>query len=271
MKTISLNNMWQLSRFYWRTEKRTYLRLFLTIIALFLFKRAFIDILLMHSYDGMAPLRTIFNEEWLYWGFILISVSFIFSALHQKQHAIDSLTLPANPGEKFLTRIVIGTIGIIVMAFVARIASNLLVILYWGMMELLAGNQPEWGQLFHYFLIPGYWQTAAFFYGEMSLSLFLDIILWTLPLALWPLSWFTLFGLWFRRIGWFYALISMLAIVMLLSLITEIWLRDWLVPLGRTAQTSLLFIISLLSVVNYVLAYHSYRHAQIVCSKHISI
>ena len=48
METISIDRIGQLFRFYWRTEKKLYLRLFFMFWAIFLVKVAVIDFLFMH-------------------------------------------------------------------------------------------------------------------------------------------------------------------------------------------------------------------------------
>lgn len=273
MNTQFFSNCIRLVRFHWRMEKKHCLHLFLMLFFIFLFKYIFVDFVMARimSYQLYTAFGYIFNEEWIYWGFMLIAVSYLFAAFNHKEQAIDYLSLPANPAEKFITRVVFGTIAIALIAFTARMAANLVFISLIGVIDMLAGNQPDWGQLFRYFGLPGHWKFAGICTGHMTLGQFLMSFVWINTIALWPLSLFTLFGLWFRKMGWVYALAFLFVGTTVAYLVTEIWLSHTN-PIDRsTLQTGFMFFCLFFSLVHYVLAYCSFRRSQIVSYQYINL
>ena len=113
MKNLSFNRIWQLIRYYWRTEKKLYLRLFLGLVALYLIIGLILHIFAhLFSIDDFGIFRMLFNEEWIFWGFILICTARMFYVLEKKQTATTFLSLPASNIEKYLSRVVYATISI---------------------------------------------------------------------------------------------------------------------------------------------------------------
>ena len=149
MNTIS--NILQLWRFYWRTEKYQYLRLFLICFAIFLVKVAILDFILMRMSSAAYGYSQHALIHQIYWIGTLILISYLFDAIHHKQRAISYLSLPASNAEKFLSRFIMGVVGVPILVNVALLAGTIVVTLFLGTMDTLAGNQPEWMKIFFYY------------------------------------------------------------------------------------------------------------------------
>ena len=150
-------------------------------------------------------------------------------------------------------------------------AANLIMITLVGILDSLAGNHPDWMQLYQYFGMPRYWRLDGIVTGQMTLSGFFLSFLLINTIALWPLSLFTLFGLWFRKMGWVYALATLFVGVFILYLLFETGLTDGIHLDRKTLQTGFLIYCFFFSLVHYLLAYRSFRLSQIVSSKRLNL
>ena len=266
---LSFRHMLQLVRYYWRTEKHLYLRLYLGLIGIYVFLSLFSRILSrFFTPSQMSAVFIIFNFEWIFWGFILISMAHMFSSLETKQHATTFLSLPANNLEKFISRVVYVTLGIWLLAFAARVTAN-----FFGATLLLFDTlfmNGEWtlSQIFYYRILPGSWSVFFLNYGPTFILGFLKYVLWVSLFALWPWSLFTLFGLLFRRHGWLWAIPVLFVGVFAAYLIFEMGIdQTW----AREHDVLLMWLfaafILLPSAFNYWLSYRCFRRAQVVTNK----
>ena len=137
MNTIS--NILQLWRFYWRTEKKTYLRIFLICFAIYIVKTAVFDFILMRiSSEAYTYSHTALFYQMYSIG-TLVLMSYLFDAVHHKQRAISYLSLPASNLEKFLSRFIMGVVGVPILLNVALFAGSIVVTLVLGTM----GSSPS--------------------------------------------------------------------------------------------------------------------------------
>lgn len=259
MKNQSFTNIWQLVRYYWRTEKKLYLRLYLGLVALYLFVWLIISIFQhLLSIDQFAGFNMVLNEEWIFWGFILICTARMFVALEKKQTAITLLALPASNRVKFLTRIIYATLGIYLLALMARCTANVLVNI-----PLFFDDQWPLEYILRYQIFPGHWVIASI-HGSGTYTLFhaLSIILWATAFALWPWSLFTLFGLLFRRHGWLWAIPALFMGVSLFAVVMKALNCD-----SNVEYVIILGTIIIFSLLNYWLAYRCFCRAQIISNK----
>ena len=266
---LSFRHMLQLVRYYWRTEKHLYLRLYLGLVGIYLFLSILSFILArFFSPSQMSGIFMIFNTEWIFWGFILISMAHMFSSLETKQRATTLLTLPASNLEKFVTRVVYVTLGIWLLAFAARVTAN-----FFGAILLIFDTlfmNGEWtlSQIFYYRILPGSWSVFFLNYGPTFILGFLKYVLWVSLFALWPWSLFTLFGLLFRRHGWLWAIPVLFVGVFAAYLIFEMsidqtWAREHDVLLMWLFAAFIL----LPSAFNYWLSYRCFRRSQVISNK----
>ena len=266
---LSFHHMLQLVRYYWRTEKHLYLRLYLGLVGIYVFLSLFSWILCHFlSPSQMGGIFMIFNFEWVFWGFILISMARMFSSLETKQRATTLLTLPANNLEKFITRVVYVTLGIWLLAFAARITANFIGATLLIFDTLFMNGEWTLSQIFYYRILPGTWSVFFLNYGPTFILGFLKYVLWVSLLALWPWSLFTLFGILFRRHGWLWAIPVLFVGVFIAYLIFEVaidgtWARE---HEGLVRALFAAFIL-LPSAFNYWLGYRCFRRAQVVTNK----
>ena len=149
MNTIS--NILQLWRFYWRTEKKTYLRIFLICFAIYIVKTTVFDFILMRiSSEAYTYSHTALFYQMYSIG-TLVLMSYLFDAVHHKQRAISYLSLPASNLEKFLSRFIMGVVGVPILLNVALFAGSIVVTLALGTMDSLAGNPTSWMRIFDYY------------------------------------------------------------------------------------------------------------------------
>ncbi len=267
MNTISY--ILQLWRFYWRTEKYQYLRLFLICFAIFLVKVAILDFILMrissvaYGYSQYALIHQI------YWIGTLILISYLFDAIHHKQRAISYLSLPASNAEKFLSRFIMGVVGVPILVNVALLAGNVVVTLFLGTMDTLAGNQPEWMKIFFYYCLYGNLANAVMC-DTSFLSYFIYNLFWSYMMALAFYSFFIWFGIAFRRAGWIYATIIIFVLMAILVFVLDFMgLLHQRAPLIARMMWS--YGVPLLSIPFTYLAYRSFCRAQIVTHKFVTL
>ena len=266
---LSLRHMLQLVRYYWRTEKHLYLRLYLGLVGIYFFLSLFSWILCRFlSPSQMGGIFMILNFEWVFWGFILISMAHMFSSLETKQRATTLLTLPANNLEKFVTRVVYVTLGIWLLAFAARVTANLIGAIPQLFDTLFMNGEWTLSQIFYYRILPGTWSVFFLNYGPTFILGFLKYVLWVSLLALWPWSLFTLFGILFRRHGWLWAIPVLFVGVFIAYLIFDVVFDGTFTREHEgLVQTLFAAFILLPSAFNYWLSYRCFRRAQVVTNK----
>ena len=266
---LSFRHMLQLVRYYWRTEKHLYLRLYLGLIGIYVFLSLFSRILSrFFTPSQMSAVFIIFNFEWIFWGFILISMANMFSSLETKQHATTFLSLPANNLEKFISRVVYVTLGIWLLAFAARITANFIGATLLIFDTLFMNGEWTLSQIFYYRILPGTWSVFFLNYGPTFILGFLKYVLWVSLFALWPWSLFTLFGILFRRNGWLWAIPVLFVGAFIAYLIFEVaidgtWAREHEVLVRALFAAFVL----LPSAFNYWLGYRCFRRAQVITDK----
>lgn len=266
---LSFRHMLQLVRYYWRTEKHLYLRLYLGLVGIYFFLSLFSWILCRFlSPSQMGGIFMIFNFEWVFWGFILISMAHMFSSLETKQRATTLLTLPANNLEKFVTRVVYVTLGIWLLAFAARITANFIGATLLIFDTLFMNGEWTLSQIFYYRILPGTWSVFFLNYGPTFILGFLKYVLWVSLLALWPWSLFTLFGILFRRNGWLWAIPVLFVGAFIAYLIFEVAIDGtWAREHEGLVRTLFAAFILVPSAFNYWLSYRCFRRAQVITDK----
>ena len=265
-----ISNILQLWRFYWRTEKQTYLRIFLVCFAIYLVKTAVFDFILMRiSSEAYNYSHTSLFYQMYSIG-TLIVMSYLFDAVHHKQRAISYLSLPASNIEKFLSRFIMGVVGVPILLNLALLAGGIVVTLVLGAMDFLAGNQPAWMRIFDYYNHHPDMAATYDFFGAMPLSMFLNILFWRNMMVLAFFSFFIWFGTAFRRAGWIYA-----TIVIFVLLALFIFVLDFIGILHQPAPPILRYICGyggpLLTILFAYLAYRSFCRAQIVTHKFVTL
>ena len=267
MKTIS--NIMQLWRFYWRTEKKQYLRLFLTIFAIFLVKVAVLDFLLVRiSADAYDYSHNALQHQ-IYWVAILILISYLFEAVHHKQRAINYLGLPANNSEKFISRFIWGIVGVPILVHLAMTTAVVIVTLFLGTMDSLAGHQPEWMKIFVYYY-NDYTLEEMLYTCSRPFGLYIYGLFQGYMFLLSFLSFFIWFGTAFRRAGWVYAIITIFILLALFVFILD-FMGILNQPATSTARRIFFYGIIFLSIPFTLLAYHSFCRSQIVNHKFFTL
>ena len=272
METISIKRIGQLWRFYWRTEKTQYLRLFLMFLAIFLVKTAAVDFLLTRINIYLYDFSHYSFHQWIYWGGIFITLSYLFDAIHQKQRAIDYLCLPSNNGEKFISRLLLGIIGVPILVNTAVLASSVIVTLFLGTIDNIAGNQPEWEKIFdYYYFIAEYHEIKEMYLGFIPFDTLIRRFLWQSMIAWMFYSLFIWFGTAFRKAGWVYAFISFFVVGAIIAISFEV--MDGKVYLED--KELMFYIIStaaiLIIIISTLLAYRSFCRAQVVNHKFVTL
>ena len=265
MKNLSFNNIQKLMRYYWRTEKRLYLRLFLGLVALYLI----IDLILaifarLFSAKVFSTFSIFFNKEWIFWGFILICTARMFYVLEKKQTATTFLSLPASNLEKYLSRVIYATIGIFLLALAARLTANTIMSI-----PLFFDDNWPLGYILRYQIFPGTWIISSISFNTpyFLLKIFV-IILWATLFAIWPWSLFTLFGLLFRRHGWLWALPVLFIGVSLFAFVMYTMAdNNWNYQQHTHFRTLITITIIIPTIFNYWLAYRCFRRSQVISNK----
>lgn len=266
----TLSNVLQLGRFYWRTEKKMYLRLFLTFFAIFLVKIAVIDFIFMHLNAEVYNFSHTAIHAYIYTGGITITLSYLFNAIHHKQRAISYLSLPASNGEKFISRFLLGIVGVPLLVNAGILAASGIVTLFLGLLDALAGNQPEWSRIFSYYVPFGFTYFQDVLAGTLPFKWFLDYCVWNSIFVLTLLSSFVWFGTAFRQAGWVYAYIANFVLLALLVAIIDIFeignqpKPPFLLPTIKCGSI-------LLTILFTYLAYRSFCRAQIVTHKFVTL
>lgn len=266
---LSFHHMLQLVRYYWHTEKHLYLRLYLGLVGIYVFKSLLFWILCrFFSPSQMSGIFIIANDEWIFWGFILISMAHMFSSLETKQRATTLLTLPANNLEKFISRVVYVTLGIWLLAFAARVTANFIGVIPQLFDTLVMNGEWTLSQIFFYRILPGSWSVFYLNYGPTFILGFLQYVSFASLIALWPWSLFTLCSVLFRRHGWLWAIPVLFVGVFAAYLIFEVGIdRTWASEHNGLFWSLFTAFILLPSAFNYWLSYRCFRRAQVVTNK----
>lgn len=266
----TIENILQLIRFYWRTEKKLYLRLFLMFFAIFLVKMALLDFICMHVNISVYNFSHTAFHTYIYVGGIFITLSYLFNAVHHKQQAINYLSLPASNIEKFLSRYILGVVGVPILINAGLVAAASVVTLFLGTMDCLVGHQPAWLQIFEYQCV---FYVAPFREALMGLhpiNQFLFSLFWTNMFILAHSSFFIWFGTAFRKAGWIYAFIAYFIVIALSVFVLElIETANQSAPLiaGTTVRNGAV----LATILFTSLAYRSFCRAQVVTHKFITL
>ena len=270
MKTIS--NILQLWRFYWRTEKKTYLRLFFMFFAIFIVKVAVVDFIFKHADGEIYDFTRRSLHAYLYMGGILITVSRLFDAIHQKQRAIDFLSLPASNGEKFFSRYLLGIMGVPLLVNLGLLAAACVVTLVLNTIDALLSHQPSgWETIFNYYYDPYSWVGFRdVIKGYYPVSTFLVVTIWNYIVLLAFISFFIWFGIAFRKAGWVYAFIAIFASAALLVFFLEVT-GTGNQPTPRIAIYIFKYSSIFFTFLFTYLAYHSFCRAQIVNRKFFTL
>ena len=259
-------------RFYWRTEKKTYLKLFLMFFAIFMVKVAVLDFIFMHADSKIYDFTRISLHAYIYTGGILITVSRLFDAVHQKQQAIDFLSLPAGNGEKFFSRYLLGIVGVPLLVNLSLLAEATVVTLMLNTLDILFSHQPSgWQTIFNYYYDSYSWVGFKdFLNGYYPISTFLVVSIWNYIVTLAFMSFFIWFGIAFRKVGWVYAFITIFVTAALLVFFLEVT--------GIGNQPTPPIAISIFkygsiffTILFTYLAYHSFCQVQIVNRKFFTL
>ena len=268
MRTQVFGSFGQMIRWYWQTEKRLYLRLFLTAFGLYVAQEVLSTALgELGGQAAQEALLRLFNDELIFWGMILYCLAHMFSALERKQTATTLLSLPAGNAEKFLSRVVYANVGIWLLVFLGRCAANALTA-----MPLLFNPETSFGEIVRRHILPGTWILASIFETH-NVG---DVLVYTfgsLMIALWPMSLFTLCGVLFRRYGWLWALFIFIAATFILIYLLELNEHNaaWINAHHTQFVWMTCAVVVVLSTANYALAYRSFCRAQIISDKMIRL
>ena len=266
---LSFRHMLRLMRYFWRTEKHLYKRLFLGLVAFYVFKSMLFWLAgRFFSLEYTRGLYVFFNDEWVFWGFILISAAYMFASLGRKQTATTTLVLPASNLEKYLSRVVYATLGIWLLAFAARVTAHVITSIPMLIDTLFLGGEVSLRQIVFGYILPGQWVLFSSYWGTTPLLGFLRYVFLSGTMALWPWSVFTLSGLLFCRNGWLWAIPTLfvgvgIAYFVFEKLISKTWAWE------HDTLLMLLFVavIYLFSAFNYWLGYRCFCRAQVVTCK----
>lgn len=266
----TIENILQLIRFYWRTEKKLYLRLFLMFFAIFLVKMALLDFIFMHVNISVYNFSHTALHSYIYTGGIFITLSYLFNAVHHKQQAINYLSLPASNIEKFLSRYILGVVGVPILINAGLVAAASVVTLFLGSMDCLTGHQPAWLQIFEYECVLYVAPFRAALMGLHPISQFFFSLFWTNMFILAHSSFFIWFGTAFRKAGWIYAFIAYFIVIALSVFVLElIETANQSAPL--IPGTAVRYGAVLTTILFTSLAYRSFCRAQVVTHKFITL
>lgn len=266
----TIENILQLIRFYWRTEKKLYLRLFLMFFAIFLVKIALLDFIFMHVNISVYNFSHTALHTYIYTGGIFITLSYLFNAVHHKQQAINYLSLPASNIEKFLSRYILGVVGVPILINAGLVAAASVVTLFLGTMDCLAGHQPAWLQIFESQCVLYVAPFREALMGLHPINQFFFSLFWTNMFILAHSSFFIWFGTAFRKAGWIYAFIAYFIVIALSVVVLEmIEIASQSAPLipGTAVRYGAVLATSLFTS----LAYRSFCRAQVVTHKFITL
>lgn len=265
----TIENILQLIRFYWRTEKKLYLRLFLMFFAIFLVKMALLDFIFMHVNISVYNFSHT-ALSCIYTGGIFITLSYLFNAVHHKQQAINYLSLPASNIEKFLSRYILGVVGVPILINAGLVAAASVVTLFLGTMDCLTGHQPAWLQIFESQCVLYVVQFREALMGLHPINQFLFSLFWTNMFILAHSSFFIWFGTAFRKAGWVYAFIAYFIVIALSVFVLEmIEVASQSAPL--ISGTAVRYGAVLTTILFTSLAYRSFCRAQVVTHKFITL
>ena len=255
--TFSLLRTGQLIRFYWMNERKLCLRLYLGLTALLVFKEPLVNVVFYSQDPVWNNITTSL--------FLCISASWLFPMLFTKRGAIDFLSLPAGNAEKFISRIIYGTLGLVLTAALANLTAGCICFLFVWMMELLSGNHQFPADALRFYLKPEFMLLGGPFKADRGAraifqGLLFAIALWTLILSL-----FTWTGLQVRRYGWVLGVCLILAYALIVELVHQIF--------GFTALQTRPYMLAtlLLAPVFYYLAYRAFCHAKIANHKPLGL
>lgn len=266
----TIENILQLIRFYWRTEKKLYLRLFLMFFAIFLVKIALLDFIFMHVNISVYNISHTALHSNIYTGGIFITLSYLFNAVHHKQQAINYLSLPASNIEKFLSRYILGVVGVPILINAGLVAAASVVTLFLGTMDCLAGHQPAWLQIFESQCVLYVAPFRAALMGLHPINQFFFSLFWTNMFILAHSSFFIWFGTAFRKAGWIYAFIAYFIVIALSVVVLEmIEIASQSAPL--IPGTAVRYGAVLATILFTSLAYRSFCRAQVVTHKFITL
>ena len=248
MNTLSIKRMGLLMQYYWRTEKKVVAVAFLTM---------------MICYLGMQILNALNHQlvlpsSLLYW--ILVCM-FITNSLHyyylKKESSIGFYTLPASNLEKFLSRVLYVTLGVMLLTAVAELLSELITVGFVLGMDYLAGN-PYNPKVVKYFISENNWIFFSRVMSDAPLLAVMKMVFYFSMLVLPVLSVFTLSALLFRRWGFFIG-----AMLVLTFLLSQILFYGLLHGPGVEDYWKRLFIFfAIVTVVCYGLSYRSFCRQQ---------
>lgn len=266
----TIENILQLIRFYWRTEKKLYLRLFLMFFAIFLVKIALLDFIFMHVNISVYNFSHTAFHTYIYVGGIFITLSYLFNAVHHKQQASNYLSLPASNIEKFLSRYILGVVGVPILINAGLVAAASVVTLFLGTMDCLAGHQPAWLQIFDYQCVLYVATFREALMGLHPINQYLFSLFWTNMFILAHSSFFIWFGTAFRKAGWIYAFIAYFIVIALSVVVLEmIEVANQSAPL--ISGTAVRYGAVLATILFTSLAYRSFCRAQVVTHKFITL
>ena len=268
----TIKNILQLWHFYWRTEKKIYLRLFFMFWAIFLVKIAVIDFIFMHGDSEIYAWTHNTLHTYICMGGILITVSRLFDAIHQKQRAIDFLSLPASNGEKFFSRYLLGIMGVPLLVNLSLLAAACVVTLVLNSIDVLLSHQPSgWETIFNYYYDPYSWVGFRdVLRGYYPVSTFIVVSIWNYIVLLAFISFFIWFGTAFRKAGWVYAFIAIFVTAALLVFFLEVT-GTGNQPTPRIAISIFKYGSILFTILYTYLAYHSFCRAQVVTHKFFTL
>lgn len=253
---FSLLRTGQLIRFYWMNEHKLWLWLYLGLAALLVFKETLANVVFHLGGPGWDVLLTGL--------FLCIGASRLFAMLISKRGAIDFLSLPAGNAEKFISRVIYGTLGLVLTAALASLTAGCICFLFIWMMESLVGN-PFPTDALRYYLGPDFRFLGGPFEADMGAQAIFQglsfvIAIWALLLSL-----FTWAGLQARRYGWVVGVCLVLACILIAELAQQIF--------GFAPEKARPYILAipLLAPVFYWLAYRAFCHAKIANHKPLGL
>lgn len=208
MKNFSIKRMLQLMHMDWQLNRRRFLIMFGSLLLIFIVRNlAWLAIIYIEKSNSQQPLSISAGEAmnylnvtiatlsmFIFLGFVLLLSSRIFADVHTQSGALDFLALPASRMEKFLARVVLHTLVVIAVAYVA------------------------------YFInLPFEWLAARTLISNLTWSDYWTQFAMKMPMVENPvvtvvaIPWFTLCGLLFRRYAWVFGLIFLGIIMMALG------------------------------------------------------
>lgn len=259
MKASSFARVRNLCRLYWHTSRRTLMRLYLGLTAFYLVKTPLLYILnrvMIVEFEGFSRLMYTYNH-FISWVFGLVCLSYLFAFLHRRTAATAILCLPATNAEKFLTRVVLGTLAIVCVFKLAELSSGVVHVAVIAALDMLAGNgySPDAA---NYYLATVFWPFNLLSRG-FALTKVLSEYAILLMVASWLTSVFTFSGILFRRHGWALSFVFIAA----LWLMAYFAIRAFGIPETKTFDACVIALCLLFALLNYYFAYRAFCRAQI--------